>query len=398
MPAFEYTAKDPFGNTISGVYDNIESQQELRGELAKTGLILLNARKQKFRIGGRKKIKAAEIVTFAFKFAGMYSAGLPIARCLEILAEQTENPHFKSVLNSVTQDVQNGMSLKAAFEKHNTVFSDFFLGMVEAGEAGGKLSETLEMAAAYLENQAELRHKVRAAFAYPIIVAGLSLLIVVYLVLFVVPIFSKLYRQLHVSLPGPTATLVILSVMMRKFWWLIIILGGAGFYLFRKIRRRPDIKMKIDEFKLKVPVFAKLNRMIIASRFIRTFAMMSDAGVPLIDAISVANRVANNCTLNKITENMQASIAAGSSISEPMQQSGLFPPMIVQMAAAGEEVGMVPEMLSKGADMLDKDIDRMVKSLLVKLEPVLTLCMGVIIGFILLGLYLPMFDYMSHLK
>jgi type IV pilus assembly protein PilC len=147
-----------------------------------------------------------------------------------------------------------------------------------------------------------------------------------------------------------------------------------------------------------MPIFAKLNRMVVISRFIRTFAMMTEAGIPLIDSLSVANRVANNHSLNKVTERMQTCIAAGSPIASPMKECDLFPSMIVQMAEAGEEAGMVPEMLSKGVELLDKDIDRTIKSLLVKLEPALTLIMGAIVGFILLGLYLPMFDYMSHLK
>jgi type IV pilus assembly protein PilC len=399
MPAYEYTAKDQSGTTVQGVFENIESIPMLKCELSKVGYTLLRAVKQSTEVkkkGG--KVKQAEIVTFAYKFSGMYAAGLPIARCLEILAQQTENAAFKTVLTEIMTEVQSGTSLKTAFEKHKKVFSEFFVGMIEAGETGGKLSQTLEMSAKYLESQMELSHKVKSAFAYPVIVGILCLLIISYLVVFVVPIFSKLYKQLHVALPGPTQTLVVLSSAARNYWWLMLVIAVVGTLVFKKLKADPKVRKAWDEFKLKMPIFAKLNKMVLASRFIRTFAMMSEAGVPLIDSLAVASRVANNFVVTGITEKMQASIAGGSSIAAPMGEAGIFPPMIVQMASAGEEVGMVPEMLQKSADLMDKDIDRLIKSLLVKLEPCLTLVMGVIVGFILLGLYLPMFDYMSHLK
>jgi len=399
MAAFEYTAKDPNGAIVSGVYENIENESTLKQELAKAGFLLVKSKKKNnFKTGLKGRIRQCDIVTFAYKFAGMYGAGLPIARCLEILAEQTTNATLQSILIEIKEEVQNGASLYDAFSKHSEVFSEFFVGMIEAGESGSKLAETLEMAAKYLDNQLELKQKVKSAFAYPIIVGVMCILIMAYLIIFVVPIFSKLYKQLKVALPGPTQTLVILSNVTRNYWWLIIALGIGAYYLWHKYRKEPKVAAILDKWKLSMPIFATLNKMVVVSRFIRTFAMMSSAGVPLIESIEVANRVANNRVFSKVAENIQEHIAAGSSIAEPMEQAEIFPQMIVQMAAAGEEVGMVPEMLTRGVDLLDKDIDRLIKSLLVKLEPALTLVMGIIVGFILLGLYLPMFDYMSRLK
>jgi type IV pilus assembly protein PilC len=398
MPAYEYIAKDAGGNTMTGFYDDIDNVTSLKTELARVGYTLLEARKKKTARLFGSGIQQAEIVGFAYKFAGMYAAGLTITRCLEILAEQTENLSFRLILSDIKQQVENGSSLKAAFEKHPRIFSDFFIGMIEAGETGGKLTTTLTMAASYLESQLELKRKVKSAFAYPIIVAAMCFIIVGYLVIAVVPIFAKLYKQLHVALPGPTQTLVIASNAVRYYWWLILLFAAAVIGLYRLVRDNQSLKAKIDAFKLKMPVFAKLNRMVVVSRFIRTFAMMSEAGIPLIDAFSVANRVANNHCLDAVTEKIQSRIAAGVPIAGAMKECDIFPSMIVQMAGAGEESGMVPQMLAKGVELLDKDIDRTIKSLLVKLEPALTLIMGSIVGFILLGLYLPMFDYMSHLK
>jgi type IV pilus assembly protein PilC len=399
MPSYEYTAKDSDGNTICGFYNDAGSVDSLRRDLGKIGYTLLTAQRKKLAaIQTGKKIKQTEVVTFAYKFAGIYSAHVPLTRCLEILAEQTDSQPFKLIIFDIKQQVESGSGLKEAFGKYNRVFSDFFIGMLEAGETGGKLSTTLNMAASYMESQLELKRKVKSAFAYPVIVAALCLIIVGYLVTCVVPIFAKLYKQLHVSLPGPTQTLVVISEAVRYYWWLALLCIAGIISLYKTFRGNIAIKMRLDEIKLNMPIFGKLNRMVAVSRFIRTFAMMTEAGVPLIDALTVANRVANNHVLDKVTENIQANIAAGSSLAGPMQECDIFPSMIVQMAASGEEAGMVPEMLEKGVELLDKDIDRAIKSLLVKLEPALTLLMGCIVGFILLGLYLPMFDYMSHLK
>jgi len=291
-----------------------------------------------------------------------------------------------------------GSSLKEAFGRHKEVFSDFFLGMLEAGESGGKLSHSLEMAAIYLEKQNDLKRRVTSAFAYPVVVGVMCLLIVIYLIIFVVPVFSKVYQQMHVSLPGPTQALLNLSTFVREYW----IFSWIGFFVcflfWRKFSKSSKIRARWHAFKLEMPVFGKLNRMLVLSRFVRTFAMLATAGVSYLDAIEIAGVVANNYTIKDIGKNLQERVGTGSSLTEAMGNHGIFPPMFIQLAAAGEEAGVLPEMLNKGVDFLDKDINRALNSLLVKLEPTLTIIMGMIVGFILLGVYLPMFDYMSHLK
>jgi type IV pilus assembly protein PilC len=398
MAVFEYTAKDEHGNKFSGVYDDVGSISALRDELTKLGYALVKARRQKTPAQKKGKVKQTDVVTFTYKFAGMCSAGLSIARCLEVLEQQSENQAMKYISSDIRQRVETGSSLKDAFSRHQQVFSDFFLGMLEAGETGGKLSKTLELAAAYLEKQADLRRKIKAAFAYPAIVGVMSFLIIGYLVVVVVPVFSKIYGQMHVSLPGPTQALVILSQIARKYWPFMLLLGAGGVAFFRKFSHRPEVRARWDTFKLNMPVFAKLNRMVVVSRFVRTFAMLASAGVSYIKALSVASLVADNCKVVQIAEGLKEDIERGNPVAGSMGRYDLFPPMIVQLAASGEEAGVLPEMLNKGVDFLDKDIDRTINSLLVKLEPALTVIMGTIVGFILMGVYLPMFDYMSHLK
>jgi type IV pilus assembly protein PilC len=290
------------------------------------------------------------------------------------------------------------LSLAEAFEKHRAVFSDFFLGMVEAGEKGGRLSETLQMAATYLEKQAELKNKVKSAFAYPIAVGVMCCLIVTALVIFVIPVFQKLYDQLHIDLPGPTLMLILVSEIVRHYWMIAVPAIGITVYLIRRICRNPQVKEKLDSFKLSMPIFGKLNRMVVVSRFIRTFSMMAQAGVAIVEALELAKRVSNNYEMEKIADNLKEEVLVGNSLSGPMSKYPLFPSMIVQLTAAGEEAGILPEMLNKGVDFLDSHIERTIQSLLNKIEPIMSVLMGAIVGSILLGVYLPMFDYMGHVK
>lgn len=398
MAVYEYTAKDESGANFAGIYSDVGSIAVLRRELAKMGFTLLRARRKKTPAQKPRKIKRAEVVTFAYELAGMCSAGLSIIKALETLQEQTENPDFKFIISDIKQSVEAGSSLKEAFEKYREVFSDFFLGMLEAGESGGKLSKTLEISAIYLEKQADLKHKVKSVFAYPIIVAILALGVVASMVTFVVPVFSKLYRQLRLPLPGPTQTLISMSTLVRDWWWAILLLIVGFVLLCKRFSKNPYVKARWDGFKLNMPVFANLNRKVVVCRFMRTFAMLASTGVSLVKALGIASVVANNSQLSHIAERLQQSIKAGNPVASSLKDYDIFPPMLIQLAASGEEAGALPEMLNKGVDFLDKDIDRTMNALLVKLEPALTIIMGAAVGFILIAVYLPMFDYMAQLK
>lgn len=398
MSTFEYTAKDTVGNIQTGVYTDIDSVKALRTELKKMGFKLLKAKCEKQNILKKTKIRQSEIVAFAYEFAGMYSAGLSIMRCLETFESQTDNPAFKKVIGDVRKKVEAGHSLRDAFQEHREIFSDFFLGMVEAGETGGKLNETLQMSAEYLEKQADLRNKIKSAFAYPITVVIMCLLIVTALVVFVIPVFQKLYRQLHIDLPGPTLVLIFISEAVRNYWWILVPSIVGIVFGVKYLYRLPSIREKIDVIKLKMPVFGKLNRMIVASRFTRTLAMMLSSGVGIVEAIELSKQVANNSLMRKYSTDIQDKLMTGSSLSELLAKNEIIPPVIQQLASAGEEAGALPEMLEKGVDFLDIKIERAINSLLMKIEPILSVVLGLVVGMILLGVYLPMFDYMGHIK
>jgi type II secretory pathway component PulF len=229
-------------------------------------------------------------------------------------------------------------------------------------------------------------------------VTVMCLVVVTFLLAFVIPVFSKLYAQVKAPMPGPTLVLVALSGIVRHWWWAIIIVVGVAILAIRKLSRNALFRAKWDNFKLNVPVFGKLNRMLVSSHFMRTFAMLASVGVSVIKSLDMASVVAHNHRISEITVEMQKAIQAGSPMSESLKKYDIFPPVIIQMASSGEEVGMLPEMLGKGVELLDKDIERVINALLVKLEPALTLTMGLVVAFILMGAYLPMFDYMGHLK
>jgi type IV pilus assembly protein PilC len=397
MTVFQYTAKDQVGHEFSGTYEDIDSVAGLREELSKMGYVLLKARRgKKRRKSGR--IKESEIVTFAYKFSEMYSAGLPIIGILEMLEEQTTNYALKYIIGDVRQSIETGSNLTKAFGKYRNIFSGFFLGMIEAGETGGKLATVLEMSAAYLEEQADLKRKVRAAFIYPLIVSILCFAVVGFIVAFIVPVFAKLYQQMRVPLPAPTQALVNFSFLVRDWWWAIAIVVVAAVIIIRRFSRKPYVKAKWDAFKLKMPIFGKLNRMVVISHFTKTLSILTSVGVSLTKALEMSSLVADNYKVTEITKELQESVNAGNSVAKSFKNYDIFPTIITQLADSGEEAGVLPKMLGKGAGFLDKDIDRIIKGMLVKLEPALTVMLGILVGLILIAIYLPMFDYMTHLK
>lgn len=398
MATYEYSARDEVGRIFKGIYDDAGGINALRSEFTKIGYRLLKAKRIKKFNPKSLTVKRAEVIPFTFKLAGMCSAGLSIVQCLETLEKQTDNRSLQYIISDVKKNIMVGSSLTDAFNKYRNIFSDFFLGMIEAGESSGKLAESLEISARYLEKQNDLRTRLKNAFTYPLIVLLMCGVIVAALVIFVVPVFSKIYGQLGVSLPGPTQMLIILSVILRQYWPYLIAVICLLLYSIQYISKNKYIKTKWDYFKFSMPLLGNLNKMAAAANFVRSFSMLIATGVPIMKALQVTGLVANNEKISFISQDIQKSIQSGQNIAESLQKHNIFPPILIQLANTGEQSGQLTQMLNKGVDFLEKDIDRIVNSLLVKLEPALTLGMGLVIGLILMAVYLPMFDYMSHLK
>jgi len=399
MPTYAYTARDGAGNVSTGTYE-APSKGAVREDLRKMQCHTLSVVERARPVLGkwRKGVRISDLVVFAHQFAGMYGAGLSLPAVLGILQEEARNPRLKEVLRDMREQVQGGSTLHDACAGHPEVFSSFVLGMIEAGETGGILDRVLERVATHLEKQQEMRQKIVSALAYPCVVSLLCCVVVSFLVIFIVPVFASAYAQFGVPLPGPTLALVTVSDFARAYWWAVI--GGAvGLRLaWPAIRRAPVVDRAIDGLKMSAPLFGPLNRRIAVTRFVRTLADMLGSGVSLLRSVRVAEGVAGSHLISGAAHTIQASAAAGASLTEPMRSHGVFPSMVVQMAAAGEESGTLPEMLSKSADFLERDIDRVVKRLIVYLEPLLTVAVAVVVGFILLAVYLPMFDVMKLAK
>ncbi len=398
MATYEYTARDETGRIFKGIYEDINGISTLRSEFAKIGYNLLKVKRSRKFNPKHLSIRRPEIISFTFKLAGMCGAGLSIVQSLETLEKQTDNRSLQYVIADVKKSITMGSSLADSFGRYRNIFSDFFLGMVEAGESSGKLPESLEISARYLEKQDDLRNRLKSAFTYPIIVGIMCAAIITALVIFVVPVFSKIYSQLGVALPGPTQTLLVLSIIVRHYWLHSIILICLALYGFQHYRKNKYLKTKWDYFKFAMPVFGNLNKMAATANFIRSFTMLINTGVPIIRALQISGFVANNEKMTCVSQALQKSVQAGHGLADAMNEHNIFPPIIIQLAGVGEQSGQLTDMLSKGVGFLEKDIDRMINSLLIKLEPAMTLVMGSVIGLILMAVYLPMFDYMSHLK
>lgn len=398
MATYTYIAKDRQGNRCSGTYHDVRSVAVLRQELGKIGYTVLKAYRNKAKSHRRGRIADKDVIGFIYQFGEMYSAGLSVLLCLETLEEQTENHGLKTVVTDICDQVAKGASLRNAFARHEALFTSFLVGMIDAGETGAKLGESLELSGQYLEKRLEMRSRVRAAFLYPSIVAGVAFLVIGSLLAFVVPMFEQLYTRLHVQLPVPTQILIVLSQGIRYGWFAWLLLAGLLVLGCQHLIKKPRIRMAVDQLKLTIPVFGKLQQLMLVSRFTRTLAMLLSVGVPLIRAFEVARDVVDNLYWIKVTDEIRDSIRSGNPVAKALREHPVFPAVVVRMADSGEQAGVLPSMLNKAATFLDKDVDRLVNALLTKLEPALTLLLGGVIGLMLMGVYLPMLDYMNHLK
>ena len=398
MAVFEYIATDAAGKEFSGVYKDVDSERALGRELGKMGWSVVSAERVQKRFGAASRVKRNDVVTLAYELAGMCGAGLNFVKCLETYELQCEKGALKSIVEDVRRNIQAGGGMANSFGKYESVFGGFFVSMVEAGENSGKLGETLQIAAEFMEKQNDVRNKVRTAFAYPIIVSCLCLVIVSLIIVFVIPVFQKLYTQLNVQLPGPTLVLVWLSEVIWNYWWGVVPAIVGAVFAVKYLLKIKEVKDWIGCNKLKMPVVGKFNQLVMVSRYVRTFTMMVAADISIVDAIDMAKQVAGNPEMSRVSDEVKQKVMTGVGLSDAMSKFDIFPPMIVQLASSGEESGLVSEMLMKGVNYLDKNIDRTMRSLMVKIEPAMSVIMGLIVGGVLMGVYLPMFDYMSQIK
>jgi type IV pilus assembly protein PilC len=338
-----------------------------------------------------KRIKTKELVVFTRQFSTMISAGLPLVQCLEILSSQQPNPTLKKVLAQIKQDVEGGSTFADALSKHPKVFDSLFVNLVSAGEIGGVLDTVLIRLAVYMEKNEHLKNKIKSAMTYPIIVLCVAFGVVAVLMIFVIPTFQDLFIQFGSALPGPTQFVVDLSRVFRSYWYVMIGLIFLFIIGFRQLRKNKTGRFYTDKLALRLPVFGPLLKKVAVAKFTRTLGTMISSGVPIMDGLDITSKTAGNVIVENAIRAVRSAISEGKSMSEPLEQTGIFPGMVVQMISVGEATGAMDQMLAKIADFYDDEVDVAVEALTSALEPMLMVFLGGIIGFVVVAMYLPIF-------
>ncbi len=399
MPVFEYKGKTVGGRAVQGerkAKSRVEVERFLRHNKILASSINKKASQIEIKFGtGIKKI---EISRFTRQFSTMIGAGLPMVQCLEILSNQLESAEFRKIANKVKEDVQSGSTLSEALGKHKKVFDDLYVNMVEAGEIGGALDTILIRLAAYREKADKLARQVKGALVYPIVVAVVAGGVTFAMLAFIVPVFAKMFGGLGAELPGPTQAVLDISNFLRGNMVTMIVMVISALVAFKFGMKNPGFAMKFDQFKLKMPLLGDLIRKGAISRFTRTLGTLLSSGVSILDALDITAKTSGNLVLQHAIRKSMYSIAEGETITQPLKESGVFPPMVTQMISVGEKTGGLDEMLSKIADFYDEEVDAAVAALTSIIEPVIIVFMGAVIGGILIAMYLPMFEIIGKIS
>ena len=348
-------------------------------------------------LGNRTKLK--DLAVFARQFATMSASGMSLLRSLAILEEQTSAAGLKKALAEVRSDVEGGASLSGAMAKHDRLFPLLMIAMIRAGEAGGMIDRALEQIADSLEKDAALRGKIKGALTYPAIVLSFTFVLIAGVLIFIVPIFEAMFKNLGGELPGITQFLVDAS---HNMWWigpifLIITVGGTTVFR-RRLRQSQELRLSFDRFKLRLPVFGSLFRKLAMSRFSRNLGLLLNVGVPVMQALSVVGETTGNEVINAAMQDVQSAVREGQPMSSALRRHKIFPEMVTQMIEVGEESGQISQMLDKVADFYDREVDSAAESLTASIEPIMVLVMGAVVGGMVICLYLPMFTIYQNIQ
>ncbi|HEY3724540.1 MAG TPA: type II secretion system F family protein [Acidimicrobiia bacterium] len=406
MPTtFAYKVRDQSGKIVEGSLE-ADDQTLVIGKLRQMGYTPVAIEEKSSKsfsadvkipgLGGKVKLKS--LAVFSRQFATMINSGLSLIRALAILTEQTEDPKLAGVAGEVRLDVERGSSLSAALGRHPKIFNHLYIAMVKSGEAGGALDSVLIRLADTIEKQVELRRKIKSAMTYPIVVLAICSVIATAMLLLIVPQFKNIYADLGGTLPLPTRILISVSDLLKTFFPVFILLGVGAFFLFRKWSRSDAGRPKWDAFKLRVPVFGVLTRKASLARFSRTLSALTRSGVGILEALDIVAETSGNEVIATAVRDTQGAVKRGDTLSRPLEQHEVFPPMVVQMISVGEETGALDEMLDKIADFYDQEVSATVDALTSLIEPLLICLMGVIVGGMIISLYLPMFNIIKLIK
>jgi type IV pilus assembly protein PilC len=386
---FEWEGRDKNGKIVRGEV-RAGGEAAVSATLRRQGILLTKVKKR--RTSGGRSVNQKDIALFTRQLATMMKAGVPLLQSFDIVARGATNPKLTRLLNDIRADVETGTSLSASFRKHPMHFDALYCNLVEAGEAAGILEALLDRLAIYQEKIMALKSKIKSALMYPISVIVVAFIVLVVIMIKVIPAFKDVFKSFGADLPAPTLFVIALSEFFVAYWWLIFgILIGGGYMFFQTWKRSEKMQMAMDRLLLRIPVFGSLINKSVLARWTRTLSTMFAAGVPLVEALDSVGGASGNAVYAEATKLIQRDVSTGSALTTAMQSTGVFPNMVLQMAAIGEEAGSLDHMLAKAAEFYEEEVDDMVKGLSSLMEPFIIVILGVMIGGIVIAMYLPIF-------
>ena len=402
MPIYKWVAKTKKGRTIKGELDAADERMA-RFQLKRRNLTIKKLKLKPKDIFAnvsfmQPQISSKDLVIFTRQFSTMIDAGLPIVQGLTILSEQSENSTFKTVLKKIVSDVEGGLSLAEAMEKHPKVFDKLFVHLIAAGEVGGILDIILQRLAAYIEKSQKLKAKIKSAMTYPLIVVAVAVVVIAVILIFVIPVFEEMFADFGSALPLPTQIVVNMSRFIKGNILFIVGFFIAMGFLFKTYRKSKSGRKNTDALSLKLPVFGDLLKKVAVARFTRTLGTMISSGVPIISAMEIVAKTSGNVILEEVILEVRSSIAEGQTIAEPLSENNIFPSMVIQMISVGEATGALDTMLTKIADFYEDEVDTAVDALTSMLEPLLMVFLGGAIGGLVIAMYLPIFKMAAALE
>lgn len=394
MPIYKWAGKTYKGEVRSGEV-SAKNKDELIYSLRKQGIlptVISEVKQSKSFAAKRKKISTRDLLIFTRQFATLFTAGIPIVQGLEILSKQSDNKSFGAILSQVKADVETGTTLSDSLKKHPKIFDDLYINLVAAGEAGGVLDSVLMRLAGYIEKSMKLKKKVKGAMIYPSIVIAVAALVISIIMVFVIPIFSKIFSEMGVDLPLPTRSVIWMSDFIAGMGGAIIFFSFIGTIFFvKQYRKTENGKKNIDRFLLQMPVIGDLLKKVAVARFTRTLGTLIGSGVPILEGLEICARSSGNKIVEGVVLDAKKDVASGKTVAESISKSDIFSSMVVQMINVGESTGALDEMLLKIADFYDDEVDNAVANLTTMLEPMMMVFLGTTIGYIVIALYLPIF-------
>ncbi len=386
---FEWEGKDRNGKLVRGEL-RAAGENQVQAALRRQGVLASKIKKRRTR--SSKSIKPKDIAIFTRQLATMMKAGVPLLQSFDIVGRGNANPSVAKLLNEIRSDVETGTSLSSAFRKFPKYFDNLYCNLVEAGEAAGILEELLDRLATYMEKTEAIKSKIKSALMYPISVVVVAFVVVAIIMIFVIPAFKQVFSSFGADLPAPTLFVMAVSEFFVSYWWLIFgVTGGGLYFFFQAWKRNERVQRVMDRLLLRVPIFGALIEKSCVARWTRTLATMFAAGVPLVEALDSVGGASGNTVYSDATAKIQQEVSTGTSLTNAMTNVNLFPSMVVQMTAIGEESGSIDHMLGKAADFYESEVDDMVAGLSSLMEPIIIVFLGVIIGGIVVSMYLPIF-------